>query len=155
MTETKMCSLCGRVKPADEFNRNKASKDGRQAYCRKCYNEYQNDRNKVFTQVGRRKRKYGKVDYKPEQPRWDPSMSMMEKLFDEKWLLECIAVVMAEAEEREKEELNRTEKVCLACQELRPISEFSKHPASADKLQYNCKKCLGELTRRRRDSKKS
>ncbi len=36
----KRCTRCGLVKPATDFNRNSASADGRQSYCRACSREY-------------------------------------------------------------------------------------------------------------------
>lgn len=33
---TKKCTKCSEVKPVDEFQRNKANKDGRQSHCRRC-----------------------------------------------------------------------------------------------------------------------
>lgn len=56
--ETKKCSKCGRVLPFDQFNKNRASLDGLQTYCKECGNAYAKNRkkptgggkmNKVFT----------------------------------------------------------------------------------------------------------
>lgn len=38
--ESKKCSKCGAVKLLEEFGKNKSRKDGYQAYCRSCFNEY-------------------------------------------------------------------------------------------------------------------
>lgn len=35
-TAPKRCSMCGESKPLDEFNRDRAAKDGRQGRCRAC-----------------------------------------------------------------------------------------------------------------------
>lgn len=37
---TKRCSKCGEVKPLEDYNRRKASADGRQSKCRDCSNAY-------------------------------------------------------------------------------------------------------------------
>ena len=36
----KHCAKCGKVKPAEEFNRRQTSKDGKQSYCRSCQRGY-------------------------------------------------------------------------------------------------------------------
>lgn len=36
----KRCAKCGLTKPLSEFNRHRASADGRQSYCRSCAREY-------------------------------------------------------------------------------------------------------------------
>lgn len=43
-TETKKCSKCGRVLPLSAFHTEKSRKDGHQAYCSECMNEYQRNR---------------------------------------------------------------------------------------------------------------
>lgn len=37
--ETKVCSHCGRELPVENFNKNKAKKDGLQSVCRECHKE--------------------------------------------------------------------------------------------------------------------
>lgn len=39
-----------------------------------------------------------------------------------------------------------TMKICTKCKELKEVTEFSKDPRAADKLQYWCKKCKREYT---------
>lgn len=39
----KHCSKCGKIKPAEEFNRRSSSKDGKQSYCRACQHGYNED----------------------------------------------------------------------------------------------------------------
>lgn len=39
-TRVKRCAKCGLKKPIAEFNRHRASADGRQSYCRSCAREY-------------------------------------------------------------------------------------------------------------------
>lgn len=39
LAEVKRCKRCSLVKPSVEFNRNRTSRDGLQAYCRPCGNE--------------------------------------------------------------------------------------------------------------------
>lgn len=36
MTETKRCTKCGETKPLDEFHNDRASADGRTAWCKSC-----------------------------------------------------------------------------------------------------------------------
>lgn len=46
-TETeKQCSRCGRWKPFDQFNKNRAEKDGHQSMCRVCQRAYEKARKK-------------------------------------------------------------------------------------------------------------
>lgn len=40
MAKVKHCVKCGKIKPAEEFNRRTTSKDGRQSYCRACQHGY-------------------------------------------------------------------------------------------------------------------
>lgn len=44
MTKTKRCPRCGLVKPASEWYKNRASRDGLQAYCKVCLRSYQRQR---------------------------------------------------------------------------------------------------------------
>lgn len=39
--DTKRCSMCGEVKPLDDFGRIWNRADGRQNYCKQCAREYQ------------------------------------------------------------------------------------------------------------------
>ena len=41
MTETKRCSKCGKVKPLEEFRRNRTLKQGRYPQCRECERQYE------------------------------------------------------------------------------------------------------------------
>ena len=41
MTETKRCSKCGKVKPLEEFRRNRNLKQGRNPQCRECERQYE------------------------------------------------------------------------------------------------------------------
>lgn len=45
MTE-KLCSRCGRTLSVDMFNKNSASSDGLQNYCRECQSEMHRERNR-------------------------------------------------------------------------------------------------------------
>ena len=40
MAKLKHCAKCGKLKPAEEFNRRQSAKDGRQSYCRACQHGY-------------------------------------------------------------------------------------------------------------------
>lgn len=40
--ETKVCRLCGKEKPIEEFGRNNQYPDGRDTRCKKCRNAYVN-----------------------------------------------------------------------------------------------------------------
>lgn len=42
--DVKRCSMCGQVKPLDDFGRIWHRADGRQNYCKKCACEYQKRR---------------------------------------------------------------------------------------------------------------
>ena len=44
MTETKRCPRCGQTKPVSEWHKNKASRDGLQAYCKPCLRAYRRQR---------------------------------------------------------------------------------------------------------------
>jgi hypothetical protein len=63
MTETKICARCKQELPMDSFSRNRARADGRQAYCRDCYNRY-----------NRQQREQGAKDSKPRSARRDPRL---------------------------------------------------------------------------------
>ena len=41
MTATKRCSKCGKVKPLEEFRRNRSLKQGRNPQCRECERQYE------------------------------------------------------------------------------------------------------------------
>ena len=41
MTETKRCSKCGKVKPLEEFRRDRSKKLGRRSQCRECERQYE------------------------------------------------------------------------------------------------------------------
>ena len=43
MNHIKTCSKCGILKPLDEFNNKKTSKDGKQSHCKICVKEYDKD----------------------------------------------------------------------------------------------------------------
>lgn len=36
----KKCSKCGKVKPMDQYNTNRAAKDGKLAQCKQCHSAY-------------------------------------------------------------------------------------------------------------------
>lgn len=36
MTKKKKCTICGKVKPIEEYNKNRSNKDGRENQCRAC-----------------------------------------------------------------------------------------------------------------------
>ena len=40
MDNTKICSMCRRVFPIDNFAKNAKMPDGKQYYCRDCFREY-------------------------------------------------------------------------------------------------------------------
>jgi len=46
--KTKQCGGCGEVKSVNDFAFRKKSKDGRQASCRVCLNEYNIIRNRLI-----------------------------------------------------------------------------------------------------------
>ncbi|CAM5568578.1 recombination endonuclease VII [Streptomyces spiroverticillatus] len=52
---TKKCSRCQQMLSRDAFARNKASRDGLQAYCRKCWAEYYQERQAARGKIVRQK----------------------------------------------------------------------------------------------------
>ena len=44
MKARKICSRCGSIKAAAEFNKNRKTKDGLQPYCKVCSSEYSRER---------------------------------------------------------------------------------------------------------------
>lgn len=58
----KACTKCGKTKPLDAFGPHKASKDGRQSWCRRCSNEA----NKRWARENRERVKAGKKRYYEE-----------------------------------------------------------------------------------------
>lgn len=51
MEETKKCTLCGKVKPLDEFYSSKHSKDGKHSWCKECFLTNQKARRNVNVNI--------------------------------------------------------------------------------------------------------
>jgi hypothetical protein len=51
--ETKLCTKCDKEKPVDEFNKNKARKDGLATMCRQCWKAYY----KTYYESGKEKKR--------------------------------------------------------------------------------------------------
>lgn len=71
--ETKKCSKCGRELPVSEFWKKSSTKDGLQAYCKDCGNDYIKGRKKSPSGGNLKK-----IYFNPELARFSPRELMSE-----------------------------------------------------------------------------
>lgn len=70
--ETKICSICGRELPLDEFPTNRGMADGHLGKCFKCWAKFTLDKNRVLAMAGRKQEQ-------KEEPKPNPKPKVVEK----------------------------------------------------------------------------
>lgn len=81
----KTCTQCGETKSLDDFHRLKKSKDGRNSWCRECYNAHKRNRYATDPDYAERMRQLDAARYRGEKLEPLPKKSDDER-FDEKWV---------------------------------------------------------------------
>ena len=69
--ETKICSICGRELPLDEFPINRGMADGHLGKCFKCWAKFTLDKNRVLAMAGRKQEQ-------KEEPKPNPKPKVVE-----------------------------------------------------------------------------
>jgi hypothetical protein len=136
----KICKKCGVRKEIRDFCRRKASKDGTFAQCRSCKSNYEKARPAVLP-VDTPQRCIRCNEMKPAadyfvnlKKRADLSTTCKlchQKLCKERYLRLKHSNII----------LQRQDKICTNCGQLKLASDFKKHAAASDGLGHLCKSC--------------
>ena len=142
---TKRCSKCGEEKSHSEFHRNKSQKDGLCGMCKSCNrahvrSHYQANRTEILAKRREGNSRLWSSEHraklsavhkgKPKSP--EHVEKVRQALIGRKPSQKTVAALRAAkkriADERLKAMLESGEKHCPQCNEMKPLSEFGKHP---------------------------
>ena len=167
---TKRCSKCGEEKPRSEFHRNKSLKDGLCGMCKPCNRahvrtHYRANREEILAKARDGNSRQGSPEHREKisialkgKPKSAEHVEKVRQaLIGRKPSPKVVAALRATnkriADERLKAMLESGEKHCPKCGEMKPLTEFGKHPKGLGGFACWCLPCgsLSEQDRRRKN----
>ena len=126
--DSKRCSKCKCIKSIENFNKNKAKKDGYRAYCRGCDSEYySNNKERINKRNMENHVKNREIRLEQNKERYEKNKNK--------------DLIKARIAQEEFSKLNITHKTCVTCKELKILINFNIDKSKKDGLNIQCKEC--------------
>lgn len=153
---SKRCSQCRETLPLDAFAVRTASADGRQHLCRACAAKYARRT---------RPRKRAVAPTVPPSSKWCRRCEVVKDLEDfpahhatrdkrQTYCRDCFADIYRQRREQDGHVTRPADvppghKFCRGCQQVKPLSEWTKREKSTDGYHFRCRECISRRDRER------
>ncbi len=158
MTNRKQCTLCGKVKPLEDFHRNPNATDGRHTRCGECVNRLaqerreqsrdhsqQNEKRSLLGKGQKRCIRCGEIKpvdaFRTDSRQDDGRRSTCRQCSNAMYRVSRTGQEKVNEIDQRKDMIASGCKTCTKCQEVKPLSEFTK---SGNRINAHCKTCVAQ-----------
>lgn len=144
ITLQKRCSRCKKIKPADQFRRDRSNKDGLTGWCKSCWKEFRAALDYDVDPSVREKRCSKCKEIKPVD-QFSPYRKSRDGLGS--WCKPCANEHARESAHQLNYDVDPTirEKRCGKCKEIKSVDQFDRNRRRKDGLQTRCRACMKEI----------